>query len=117
MFVISLLGKELYRTFLLVEPFAWPRCYFVAWLWTSGCCRAAPLNRDAACRFLSVRAGGVFDVLRFVPVRAKIRLRVRRSVSRVSETGLRVMRVGIGVSLCAFVCLCVSCVTRVVRVA
>ena len=66
---------------------------------------------------MSVRAGRVFEVLRFVPVRVKIRLRVTRFVSCVSEICLRVMRVGIRAPHCVFVCLCVSCVSRVMRVA
>jgi hypothetical protein len=71
--------------------------------------------KDAACRFESVRAGPGFDVLRFVPVRVKIRLRVTRFVSRMSEIGLRVMHVGIRVPHCVFLYLCVSCVSRVTR--
>ena len=73
--------------------------------------------KDVVCRFVSVRAGRVFEVLRFVPVRVKIRLRVTRFVSCVSEICLRVMRVGIRAPHCVFVCLCVSCVSRVMRVA
>ena len=65
---------------------------------------------------MSVRAGRVFEVLRFVPVRVKIRLRVTRFVSCVSEICLRVMRVGIRAPYSVFVCLCVSCVSRVMRV-
>jgi hypothetical protein len=74
-------------------------------------------SNHAACRFVSVRAGRVFEVLRFVPVRVKIRLRVARFVSRVSEICLRVTRVGIRAPHCVFVCLCVSCMSRVMRVA
>ena len=74
------------------------------------------MNKDAACRFVSVRAGRMCEVLRFVPVRGKNRLRVTRFVSCVSEICLRVMRVGIRAPPCVFVCLCVSCVSRVMRV-
>jgi hypothetical protein len=73
------------------------------------------------CR-MSVRAGLVFEALRFVPVRVKIRLRVTRFVSCVSEIGLRVTRVGIRVFHCVCVCVSachacrVSCMSRVTRV-
>jgi hypothetical protein len=76
-----------------------------------------PYDRDAACRFVSVRAGRVCEVLRSVSVRDKIRLHVTRFVSCVSEMCLRVTRVGIRAPHCVFVCLCVSCVPRVTRVA
>jgi hypothetical protein len=73
------------------------------------------------CRVLvrvgSCRARRVFEVLRFVPVRVKTRLRVVRFVSCVSEICLRVMHVGIRAPLYVVVCLCVSCVPRVTRVA
>ncbi len=70
------------------------------------------LFKDAACRFVSVRAGCVFEVLRFVPVRVKIRLRVTRFVSRVSEnlSACHACR-----DPCALLCVCVS--LRVMRVA
>ena len=57
-----------------------------------------------------------------MPVRVKIRLRVTRFVSRVSEICLRVMRVGIFVRLIVFLCVSachacrVSCVSRATRV-
>jgi hypothetical protein len=37
------------------------------------------------CRFVSVRAERMFEVLRIVPVRVNIRLRVTRSVSHVPD--------------------------------
>jgi hypothetical protein len=73
-------------------------------------------TKDAACRFVSVRAGLVFEGLRFVPVRVILFLRVTRFVSRVSEIRLRVMRVGIRAPHYVFVCLRVSRVSRVMRV-
>jgi hypothetical protein len=79
--------------------------------------RALPHVRAKAqgCR-VPVRAGRVFEGLRFVPVRVKIRLRFIRFASCMSELGLHVTRVGIRVSHCFCVCLCVSCVSRVTRV-
>jgi hypothetical protein len=71
--------------------------------------------RDAACRFVSVRARHALEGLRFVPVRVTNRVRVTRFVSRVSEICLHVMRVGLRVFHCVFVCFCVS--LRVMRVA
>jgi hypothetical protein len=40
---------------------------------------------DATCRFVSARAWHVFEALRFVPVRVKIRLHVTRFVSCMPE--------------------------------
>jgi hypothetical protein len=68
--------------------------------------------KDATCRFVSVRAGRVSEVSRFMPVRVNIRLRVTRFALCVSEMCLRVMRVGIRVTLWVF---CVS--PRVMHVA
>jgi hypothetical protein len=103
----------------------------LAGVWARGACNGCERNgmgvskvslipdanvRVAACRFVSVRAGRVFEVLRFVLVRVKIRLRVTRFVSYVSKVCLRVMRVGNRVLHCVFVCLCVSCLSCVTRV-
>jgi hypothetical protein len=52
----------------------------------SKCCNSdVHHGKYAACRFVSVRAGRVFEVLRFLSVRARIRLHVMRFVSCVSE--------------------------------
>jgi hypothetical protein len=74
------------------------------------------LYKQQGCR-MSVRVGCMFEDLLFVPVRVKFRLRVKRFVSPVSEICLRVMSVGNRVPHCVFVCLCMSCVSRVTRTA
>ena len=66
---------------------------------------------------MSVRAGHVFEVLRFVPARVKIRLLVMRFVSCVSEICLRVMPVGIRAPhLIVFSCVSACHVCRMSRV-